>query len=100
MTDSELISELERLSLAYGTGLIKLNINNPDESIILSDAKTNDTLEWDFINYFYELNSDYRSFIDSLVDIMKIVTVYKEKFDKIESQVEILKYGESLKSSK
>lgn len=50
MNDEELLKELERLSLAYGIGLIKLDVKNPNDSKILFDAKTNETLDWSFIN--------------------------------------------------
>lgn len=99
MDDTELIIELERLSLAYGIGLIKIDINNPDESKILFEAKTNETLEWSFINYLFEMNSDYKTFIDASVDIMKTETIYKEKFDYIATQDEIQKYVAGFKTS-
>jgi uncharacterized protein len=91
------LSELSRLATAYGIGVIKLNIENPDESAVLCEARYKEAIEWGFVNYLYELNSDYKSFIEASTDIMKTEALYREKFDKILSQSEINAYVEGFK---
>jgi len=48
------------------------------------------------INYLFGVNSDYKSYINASVDIMKTESIYKEKFDNISSPEEIMKYCEGL----
>ncbi|MEI6131965.1 MAG: HTH domain-containing protein [Bacillota bacterium] len=95
--DTELIEELSRLALAYGIGVIQLNIENPDESKVLSEAHYNETIEWGFVNYLFELNNDYKTFIEASIDILKTEELYREKFDKVATQPEIMDFVEGFK---
>jgi len=88
--DIELLDELGRLANAYGIGVIKLDLVNPDESRVLYDAHYNESIEWGFVNYLFELNADYKMFIEASIDIMKTEALYREKFDKVLSQQEII----------
>jgi uncharacterized protein len=88
--DTELLDELGRLANAYGIGVIKLDLVNPDESRVLFEAHFNESIEWGFVNYLFELNADYKMFIEASIDIMKTEALYREKFDKVLSQQEIL----------
>ena len=96
LNDNELLNEIGRLTVAYGIGIIKLDINNPDESRILFESGTNDIIEWGFVNYLFELNEDYKTFIEASNDIVKTEKLYKERYDKIFNQDEILKYVREL----
>jgi len=48
--DDEFMAELERLSSAFGIGVIKLDIENPDSSEIILPAKHKEELDWNTIN--------------------------------------------------
>ena len=61
---------------------------------MLYDAHYNESIEWGFVNYLFELNADYKSFIEASIDIMKTEALYREKFDKVLSQQEILTFVE------
>ena len=50
-------------------------------------------------NYLYELNPDYRMFIEASIDIMKTEALYREKFDKVMSQQEITTHIEGFGKS-
>lgn len=94
--DSDLMDELRRLSTAYGIGLIKLDLANPDESKILFESSFNEVMDWDFINYLFGLNDDYKTFIQASVDVLKTEEVYKERFDEVMSQEKIVEYVRQL----
>lgn len=97
--DTELLDELGRLANAYGIGVIKLDIENPDESRVLFEAHYNESIEWGFVNYLFELNADYKMFIEASIDIMKTEALYREKFDKVLSQEEVVSYTKGFKQS-
>ena len=78
------------MTFLTGIGVIKLDLVNPDESRVLYDAHYNEPFEWGFVNYLFELNADYKTFIEASIDIMKTEALYCEKFDKVLSQQEIL----------
>jgi len=82
-----------------GIGIIKLDLVNPDESKVLCEAHYNESIEWGFVNYLYELNADYKMFIDASIDIMKTEALYREKFDKVMSQQEIIAHVEGFKNN-
>lgn len=65
--DIELLDELGRLANAYGIGVIKLDLENPDESRVLYDAHYNESIEWGFVNYLFELNADYKTLKHQLI---------------------------------
>lgn len=89
LNDTELLDELGRLANAYGIGVIKLDLINPDESKVLFEAYYNEAIEWGFINYLFELNADYKTFIEASIDILKTEVLYRERFDTVLSQQEI-----------
>jgi hypothetical protein len=95
--DQELLDELRRLTKSYGIGVIKLDLDNPDESKILNEAHYSETIDWAFVNYLFELNADYKTFIEASIDILKTEALYREKFNKILSQEEIVSFVKGFK---
>ena len=61
--DEELLSELKRLSTAFGIGVIKLDIDDPDASEITFLAKHKGDLDWDTINKLANDNPDFSKFL-------------------------------------
>ncbi|MDR3540703.1 MAG: HTH domain-containing protein [Desulfosporosinus sp.] len=97
LDDGELIGELGRLAAAYGIGVIKLDLTDPDDSKILFEAHYNKSIEWGFVNYLFGLNEDYKTFIEASADIIKTEQLYREKFDRILSREEVALYAQGLK---
>lgn len=64
--DQELRRELERLSNAFGIGIIELNINNADNSRVLFNARSRKELDWDTISKLND-NESFKSFTKQLL---------------------------------
>lgn len=59
----DVMKELRMLSAAHGIGLIQLDPENPDESIILIPSRERDSIDWDACSRLAKENSDFRFFI-------------------------------------
>jgi len=57
------MKELRMLSAAHGIGLIRLNPENPAESVILIPAREKDAIDWDACSRLSEENKDFRFFL-------------------------------------
>lgn len=64
--DQELRRELERLSNAFGIGIIELDINNADDSRVLFNARSRKELDWDTISKLND-NESFKSFTKQLL---------------------------------
>lgn len=80
--DEEFTNELQRLSSSFGIGIIKLDVSDPDASVILYQSRQNDNLDWDTINKL-TMNSDFKDFIQRVQKDIENNEIYKEKYDKI-----------------
>lgn len=79
----ELIQEINRLSSAFGIGVIKLNLNNCEESEILFPAKRKSELEGETMNKLFTINSDFKDFVQAVLDSIKINHPVADKFDTV-----------------
>ncbi|HHD2753891.1 TPA: hypothetical protein ACOTG0_002713 [Clostridium perfringens] len=79
----ELIQEINRLSSAFGIGVIKLNLNNCEESEILFPAKRKNELEGETMNRLFTINNDFRDFVQAVLDSIKINHPVADKFDTV-----------------
>ena len=98
--DTDLIDEIRRLNNAFGIGVIRLNQEHFMQSEILFSAKERDSLDWDTVNRLVAENTDFRKFLD---DLMEDITVGKVKstYDKIFTDEEdAQKYFKELKNRK
>lgn len=57
------MKELRLLAASYGIGLIRLNAEDPSESMILIPAQERPDIDWDACNRLAMENSDFRDFI-------------------------------------
>jgi len=64
--DQELRRELERLSNAFGIGIIELDLNNADNSRVLFNARSRKELDWDTISKLND-NESFKSFTKQLL---------------------------------
>lgn len=87
----DLLSEMRRLSASFGIGFIKLNPENIEQSEIIISAKPKETIDWETVNRLVEDNCDFKDFVDSINDAIKLgkVTV---GFDKVLLSDDLINY--------
>ncbi|KKP40232.1 MAG: hypothetical protein UR30_C0005G0013 [Candidatus Peregrinibacteria bacterium GW2011_GWC2_33_13] len=83
--DPEFLMELKRLSSSYGIGIIKLDVEDPDNCEILFPAREKNELDWETINKIIDLNPDFQEFIELITSNIKLKNrkIIKDGFDKI-----------------
>lgn len=88
--DDELMAELERLSSAFGIGVIKLDIENPDSSEIILPAKHKEELGWDSINKLAKENEDFGKFLTRIKNDFSNREIWKDYYDKVLEPAELI----------
>ncbi|MDR0659242.1 MAG: hypothetical protein LBG19_00220 [Prevotellaceae bacterium] len=81
--NEDFLSELARLSSSFGVGVIKLDIEEPNSSMIKFPAKTRENLDWETINKLTVMNKDFNLFVKRIRNDLKSNEIRKEKYDKI-----------------
>lgn len=81
--DDDLLSELERLSMAFGIGIIQLDLNDIDSSVVLFPAKLREKLDWETMNKLTEQNKDFNKFIQDVKIDLESKRIHKSEYDKI-----------------
>lgn len=81
--DTEFVDELKRLSSSFGIGIIKLDVNEPDDSNIVFPAKFRTELDWDTINKLCEENPDFKEFLSDINACITSKKIYPMAYDKI-----------------
>lgn len=81
--DDDLISELQRLSISFGIGIIVLDLNDFDSSTVLFPAKKKDFLDWETMNKLCDHNSDFDKFIQDVRIDFESKRIHKSEFDKV-----------------
>lgn len=77
----ELRRELERLSNAFGIGIIELNTKDAGDSRVLFNARNRKELDWDTINKLHD-NESFKSFTQQLLASFKSgYVVDKSQYD-------------------
>ena len=94
-SNDNLIQKLTRLSNSFGIGVIKLNIEDPSLSHILTPAKKSEEIDGDTINNLYEINKDFQEFIAVVESAVKINRIVYYNLDEIKSKTELKKVLES-----
>jgi len=80
--EKEFLDELTRLSQAYGIGVIKLDITDPDLSETILPAEIKEYHDWEFMNIL-ETCLDFREFLERVNKDYTIFEVNKNGYDKI-----------------
>ncbi|NJK84579.1 MAG: hypothetical protein HC912_13130 [Saprospiraceae bacterium] len=80
--DEDLTNELKRLSTSFGIGVIKLDINDPDNSEFLYPAKVSEYLDWETMNKL-TMNKDFTEFLKRINNDLKGREIRKEWYDSI-----------------
>jgi hypothetical protein len=88
--DKEFQMELERLSYSFGIGIIKLDVQEPDDSKVLYPARPKEVIDWDTVNKLSGMNSDFRDFLKRIKTDMTSREIRKEMYDMILEREELL----------
>ena len=90
--DGSLMSELRRMNNAFGIGVIKLNVENINESEILIPAKKQE-LDWNTIEILLKKNDDFKGFMEIVKgDITLGRIANKNNYDEVMSDEAFEKY--------
>jgi hypothetical protein len=81
--DDDLYAELERLSTAFGIGVIRLDLEDIDASRVLFPAQSKKRLDWEMMNKLCEQNRDFARFIDDVRKDYEVKTIHKSEYDEI-----------------
>ena len=83
-SDEELMDLIKRLSYSFGIGVISLNSQNVDESVILARAEFRENLDYSVMNELSMKNPNFKKFLES-VEEFNIEKEYRSKseFDEV-----------------
>ncbi|MBL7995646.1 hypothetical protein JNM05_09765 [bacterium] len=81
--DDDLLSELERLSMSFGIGIIHLDLEDFDSSKVIYPARVRETMDWDTMNKLCENNTDFSKFIQDIRIDFESKRIHKGEYDVI-----------------
>ncbi|MEK7727690.1 MAG: HTH domain-containing protein [candidate division KSB1 bacterium] len=89
--DEDFHSELERLSTAFGIGVIRIDIDDPDSTVILLPAKSKELVDWETVNKLAVINPDFREFLKRVKVDLSSREIRKELYDRVLEKEELVK---------
>jgi hypothetical protein len=89
--DLEFKNELQRLTNAFGIGVIKLSAENINESEIICTARYNENIDWETLDRLVEDSPDFKKFLTDLMEDNALGKV-KSNYDKVIDDDEYVKY--------
>ena len=81
--DDDLLSELQRLSMSFGIGIIYLDLEDIDASSILFPAKIKNQLDWETMNKLSQQNRDFAKFLKDIKIDFDSKRIHKNEYDDI-----------------
>lgn len=81
--DDELMSELGRLTASFGIGIIQLDLEDIDSSMIVFPSRAKTLLDWETINKLSEQNSDFEKFIQDVRIDFESKRIHRSEFDEV-----------------
>jgi hypothetical protein len=87
--DEDFLSEIKRLSGSFGIGVIRLDTTDPDASRVIFPAKQKENLDWESIDKLCNQNPDFKDFLKSIKDNLKISKIHKDEYDDVLSAEEL-----------
>jgi uncharacterized protein len=81
--DDEFMNDIRNLSIRFGIGLIKINIESPELTKVLFPSKHKNKIDWDSINMLSNQNSDFKSLLFNLKEKLPEQGINEGWFDKI-----------------
>ena len=81
--DDDFLSELERLTLSFGIGIIHLDLIDFDSSSILYPAITKKSMDWETMNKICAQNDDFKKFVQDVKIDFETKRIHKYEYDKV-----------------
>ncbi|WP_211227755.1 COG2958 family protein [Shimazuella kribbensis] len=88
--NEEFYNELRRLSSAFGIGIIRLNIDDPDASETIFAAKFKADMDWETINKLCKENPDFKKFTIRVKNDLTNKEIITSLYDKIYERDQLL----------
>lgn len=79
--DKKLMDKMSRLSAHFGIGVIELNLDNPEESVVLFQAKQKKDIDTDTINHLHTINKNFQTFFETVHKSLQINTIVGDELD-------------------
>ncbi|MEJ5199038.1 MAG: HTH domain-containing protein [Anaerolineae bacterium] len=89
--DEDFRAELKRLSTAFGIGIIRIDISDPDSTEILFPARSKDSVDWETVNKLAAINPDFREFLKRVKTDLTSREIRKEMYDPVLDREDLLK---------
>ena len=83
------MQEINRLSSAFNIGVIKLNLLDVDSSEVIVPARRKDKLDGETMNKLFDINKNFREFVQVVLDSIKINQIVHNGLDKVLSTNEL-----------
>ena len=94
--DFKFREELTRLSQSFGIGVIRLDIQEPVNSEVILPAQERPEVDWETANRIAEDNPDFRDFISSVANSIKVNQILSAGFDPVLADKELLEHSRKL----
>lgn len=88
--DEDLMNELERLSTSFGIGVIKLDVEEPDNCEVVLPARPSATVDWETINKL-TMNRDFTGFLKRVNNDLRSREIRSEWYDSVLEKARLLK---------
>lgn len=87
--DEDLDAELHRLSQSFGIGIIYLNLNDFDSSLVKYPAQTKANLDWETMNKICEMNPNFNKFLEDVKIDSDSGRIHKSEYDEVIQETEV-----------
>jgi hypothetical protein len=83
LQDDDFLAELERLAASFGIGIVQLDLQDIDASLVLYPAKVKDGLDWETINKLCDQNTDFKKFVEDVKIDFDSKRIHRADYDDI-----------------
>jgi uncharacterized protein len=81
--DDDFLAELERLAASFGIGILRLDLQDIDASLILYPAKIRDGLDWETINKLCDQNPTFKKFVEDVRIDFESKRIHRAEYDEV-----------------
>jgi hypothetical protein len=88
----DFLKELTRLSQSFGIGVIHLDTAEPLNSEVILPARGKSVIDWETVSRISEDNEDFRGFVASVANSIKVNQIVTSNFDAKKDDKQITEY--------
>ncbi|MDM7325609.1 MAG: hypothetical protein P3X23_000625, partial [Thermosynechococcus sp. Uc] len=88
--DADFLQELKRLSNSFGIGVIRLAVENPDDSEILIPAREREFVDIETMNRLAEINPNFKEFLKRIKTDLASKEIRKERYERVYNTEDLL----------